>query len=501
MAKKGDITRARSVKAEFDNAVRATPNAGNALVERSLRRLNLKRLINDHLPQRPDAARYQTADVAYPLIAALLAGGRGLSAAESLRRNALDDELFGLERGLPSEGTVHNALCDMSGLERRRFDEVYAEAGPSHPTLDLFGRVAGKPHRRRLVPERPEAALSWRRAQFDDFTAATATRCLKALPHRLVYLDGYAVGFGDATQLEVSGRCFDAAERDRKGNRALQWATFMVGPTIAAQSLDGGASFEAHRLEGLIENGAPVIEGVKGTRGVLGLYDAAYFHDEVLALHESRGWKYVMSANLHRVALTNRVAGLDDGLWSDLGPDARRGWRAAAVTVFDHQPGQWEHRTRIVALRYQPEDERLWRYSFFATNLSKNDLPKHRVAPYGFGQYVRMIYNTKQAREDHYQTALCDLGLHHPPSGRLGINEAFYALATAAFNVAMVLRYRVVKGAERGIRLWRLRERYLRLPGRLVRSAGTLVCVLFGGGLSPGFKDHWLATFAEAALL
>jgi len=70
-----------------------------------------------------------------------------------------------------------------------------------------------------------------------------------------------------------------------------------------------------------------------------------------------------------------------------------------------------------------------------------------------------------------------------------------------ACNVAMVLRYRVVKGEERGIRLWRFRQKYLRLPGRLVYGARALTCVIFGGGLSPGFREHWLQTFAEAALL
>ena len=501
MAKQGDITRARSVKARFDDSIVATPCAGNVLIERSLRRLNLRRIVADHLPERAAAARYRTVDIAYPLIAALLAGGRGLSAGESLRHNDPDREVFGLGAGLPTEGTIYNALCDLSGLERRRFDEVYAESGRSHPSLDLFGRFAEKPRRRRVVPDEPEAALESRRARLDSFTAAFAKRCLNALPHAMVYRDGYAVGFGDATQLEVRGRCFDAAERDRNGAKALQWATFMAGPVIAAQSLDGGASFEAHRLEGLVENAAPVIEAIRGARGVLGLYDAAYFHEDVLGLHEERGWKYIMSANLHRAPLENFVAPLHDAFWTDLGPDARRGWEASGVTVFDHRPAEWKHGARIVALRYHPEDELCWHYSFFATNLRASDLPKHRVAEYGFGQYVRMLYNTKQAREDHYKTPLADLGLHHPPSGRLGINEAFYTLATAAANVAMVLRYRVVKGAERGIRLWRFRERYLRLPGRIARAAGALTCVLFGGGLSPGFKSHWLETFAEAALL
>lgn len=325
MAKTGDITRARAVKAEFDNSVCATANAGNVLAERTIRRLGLRRIASDYLPQRSKTAIYSSTDIAYSLVAAFIAGGKGEQACESLRGNALDAEVFGLQNGLATEGTVYNALVDMAGLKRRKLADVYVAAGPSHPSLTLFGTVAKRPRLRRTVPEQPEAALPSKREALDDFTAATAKRCLKALPHKIVYLDGYVVGFADATQLEVRGRCFDAAEVDYKGAKALQWATLMVGPVIAAQSLEGGAAFEAHRLSGLVDNAAPVIEEHKGRRGVLTLCDAAYFHDDVLREYESRGWKYIMSANLHRDKLEREIAPLDDALWTDLGPDARRG--------------------------------------------------------------------------------------------------------------------------------------------------------------------------------
>ena len=119
---------------------------------------------------------YSSTDIAYSMIGAFITGGKGLQAGESLRANALDAEVFGLEAGLATEGTAYNALCDMAGLKRRKFGEVYVEAGPSHPSLDLFGRVKKKPRLRRTVPEIPEAALSSKRESLADFTAAMATR-------------------------------------------------------------------------------------------------------------------------------------------------------------------------------------------------------------------------------------------------------------------------------------------------------------------------------------
>jgi len=501
MAKQGDITRPRSVKAKFDGAESGTGSAGAVLVEKTLRRLSLKRAIQEHLPSRPESCEYSTFDVAYPFIAGLMVGGRGMIAAESLRPNSLDQEIFGLEKSLPTEGTIHNAFADMAGLDRRKFDDVYVQSGASHPSLDLFGDLHVRPAHRRTVPELAESAGT--RASLDNFTAAVARRCLQAIPHKWVHLDGYTMLFGDATQLEVEGRCFDVAEVDRNGARALQWATLMVGPVIAAQSLAGGASWEAGRLEGLIDKAVGVVEDVKGPRGVLGLYDAAYYHDHVIARHEALEWKYIICANLQRRVLQNIVGDVDEALWSDLGPDERRGWVESGVYVFRHRPTDWKHESNMVAVRWREDDDLpgVWRYSFFATNLEPGDLPKSRVARFGYGQYVRMLYGTKQGREVHYQTALDDFGLHHPPSGRLGINEVFYALAVAAVNVAMVMRYRVLKGDDRGMRFWRFRERYVRLAGRVQRGAATLTCVLFGASVEAAFQVLWLSAFAEAGRL
>ena len=95
--------------------------------------------------------------------------------------------MFGLD-GLATEGTVYNASCEMAGLKRREFDEVYVEAGPSHPSLDFFDRVKKKPRLRRTVPDEPEAALPSKRESLADFTAAMATRCLQALSPKISIL-------------------------------------------------------------------------------------------------------------------------------------------------------------------------------------------------------------------------------------------------------------------------------------------------------------------------
>jgi hypothetical protein len=501
MAKTSDNTRPQNVKADFDNSQAATSNAGAALIEKTLRSLNLKRTLTDYLPSRKDSAAYSSREVAYPFIAGLLVGGRGMISAEALRLNALDQTIFGLEKGLPSEGTVHNAFADMAGLERRRFDEVYVPSGPTHTALDIFGATKQKPARRRTVPDHPEAART--REELDALTAGFARRCLRAVPQKIVYLNGYALVFGDASQLEVRGGCFDLASIDRNGHQAMQWATLMLGPVTVAQSLDEGAAFEAGRLPDLILAGDSVIEEFKGPRGVLAVNDGAYFHENVIKGYEARVWKYIICANLRRRHLKSLVDGLDDAFWTDMGPDTRRKWVESGTHVFSYRPNKWEREVTIVALRWREADDLpgVWNYSFLATNLTGNDLPKNQIKEHGFGPYVRMLYATKQGREDHYKTALEDFGLHNPPSGRLGVTEVFYALATMAVNAAMVIRYRVLKDSDRGMRFWRFRERYVRLAGQVKRTARTLYVTLMGASVDAAFQTLWSSAFAEAGRL
>jgi hypothetical protein len=461
MARKGDIIRAQSVNAEFDGAASGTSLAGAILVERVFRRMGLRRAISDHLLARSESATFSTTDIVYALMAGLMVGGRGLTAGEALRLNEQDVELFGLERGVPSEATVHNALADLSGLERRSLDQAYGPAGVSQPSLRLFGEVKHVTALRRIVPDTPESASASALSACEAFTSRVGRRCLEAIPHAMMYLDDYEVVFGDATDLEVEGRCFDAARMDRDGHRSLQWATLMAGPVMVAQHLGEGARHEPDHLEGLIGACRKVIQEFRGKRGVLGFLDAAYFERLVVEACEHEAWKYIICANKIRSALEREVQFLDAALWRSYGPDASRGWREVQFYAFAHHPQGWRAPVTIVASRWLEANDLSgsWHYRFLATNLCAGDLPKSRVKEYGFGRYIWMLYGTKQGRENHYKTALEDFGLHHPPSGRLGINQVFYTLAVAASNLAMVIRYRVAKGQDRGITFWPLAQR------------------------------------------
>ncbi|MGB7540158.1 MAG: hypothetical protein WBM17_16580, partial [Anaerolineales bacterium] len=114
---------------------------------------------------------------------------------------------------------------------------------------------------------------------------------------------------------------------------------------------------------------------------------------------------------------------------------------------------------------------------------------------------VWMLYGTKQGRENHYKTPLRDFGLHHPRSGRLGIDQAYYALGLAASNVAMVMRYRVLAAPDRGMAFWRIREMYFRIAGYLVQGARYLTVRLSGVNVDAKRQVLWRKAFAAAGQL
>ena len=81
MARKGDTKPPRSVEAQFDDKVHWAPRAGAVLFERLMRSMNIRRRINEHLPERPGFAAIPILPVAYSFLGGG-ADGRGGGGAE-----------------------------------------------------------------------------------------------------------------------------------------------------------------------------------------------------------------------------------------------------------------------------------------------------------------------------------------------------------------------------------------------------------------------------------
>ena len=504
MMKKGDIKRPRGVKAEFDPEFSATADGGAVLIEKIMRRLNIMGACKDHLPERSPLSYYTTEEVVYAVIAGLLIGGRGIGAVDSLSRSEALEEIFGMKKGTPSAPTVYRVLGELSGLEERKWEETYEQTGASQPRLNLGGREKKGIESHRIVPEEPEAALEESRKALEDFMMAIGKRCVKAIPRSLMNLHGWYSVFGDGTDLEVEGDCFDAARIGRNGEKILRMMSLLLGPITMGYDVLPGDGDEGKNLPGLIQKAREGIREIVGSRGkVLGLLDAAFFEKEIIERIEKAGWDFIICANQHRDSLQRLAEGLSDLIWKETGADAERGWRRSQVGVFTHTPEGWDRPVTIVCRRWEDEKEieGIWHYSFLGTRIEPEKMPESLVRRYGYAQAIWMLYGTKQGRENHLKTPLRDLGLHHPPSCRLGVNQAFYAVALAASNIAMVLRYRVMPGENRGMQLWRIREFMIHIAG-YIRKGGQRVWVYLAGGDTPVWlQTVWLQAFAEAGRL
>lgn len=501
MTSQGDTSRPHSVKLEIDAKFEATAQGGAVLIEQTLRGLGLRKLLQAHLAARAEQAAYTSVDFAHGAIAAMLLGGDGINLFEPLRQDNQARRIFGLAE-VASDATTYRILCEWAGLEQREFGQTYEPAGKRLARLDMFGQEQPAPVHRRCVPEDPEAALRPALRQVRRAERAVARRCLKALHKRLVRLHGWTVVFGDGTDLEVEGRCFDAARKGREGQRLLRWMTLRVGPVLVDQDLLAGNADEGRKLPGMLRRAGSLLAEAAGISRLLALLDAAFCENKVIkALPKHCDW--IVCANQFRGVLTRLAAEQPDSVWRSQGADVGRGWQESQVCLMSHQFEGWSAPATIACRRWRQAGELpgFWHYGFVASNLESQALPRELTGKHGAAQTLWMLYSTKQGQENHFKTPLRCLGLHHPPSGRLGVNQVYYALASMAANVAMVLRYVVAPRQERGMTLRRMRRDFFHVAAYIVRSGRSLIVRLAGAALDRRRQTQLLEAFANARRL
>lgn len=501
MAAKGDTTRPHSVKAEFDDSLSATASGGAVLLEKAMRRLGLRNMFERFLPKRD--GEYSSAEICEQVLAGLLCGGKGFQAAQALRRDPLLGTIFGHEK-VAEEATVWRALCDMAQLARRSFSSTYKPLGSVQPALDLQGNEKKPASHERIVPQEPEAMSEERRRQFDQLMEQVAVRCAQSLAIGDMRLGGYVPVHGDGSALEVKGNCFDAARKDRNGNKSLQLMTLSAGPLFIGHRLLPGASDEGTALASLLKTSGQTVGKIAPRSPVLALLDAAFAEKEVVEEVDQLGWQYIICANQHRQLLERLAGDINETEWTSTGADASRGWAQSSVAIMRHQPQGWSQVQTVIVRRYRQEGELqgTWHYSFLYTCLTRERLPKKWIKKHGFAQYIWMLYCTKQGRENTYKTWLSDLGGHNPASGRLGASEVMCYMQAIAANVHTVISYRVMPGQDRGIRHWRFVRDYVHLAGRVVMEAGrTLKVYLAGANIPEHARRLWLDAYAAVQRL
>ena len=102
-----------------------------------------------------------------------------------------------------------------------------------------------------------------------------------------------------------------------------------------------------------------------------------------------------------------------------------------------------------------------WRYAFVACEKDATRTPRA----------VFERHRLKGACEQRFSEVLTDLDLHHPPCLSLIANQAFYALATLAYNILTALK---VLDLDDDLQAWRVRtiiRHLLTVPATVVSHA------------------------------
>ncbi len=478
----------RTVKAEFDPTFQATAMGGLFLMERLAQRIGAWTVLGDQLPARN--GYYSSGNGVSQLILGLMAGGRGLSSADPLR----DDPV--LSRGLgyscvAEDGTMNRVLADIAGLEQRKEGDVYILRRQG----DLFEGKSRKRGRRQVGEI--EYADPQRLKQTVNASDEILVRLLRATNQAALKYGRWIPVFGDGSQLEVRGRCFDAALLDRNGNRSEQLAFTTIGPFLAATELRPGTKDEGLGMPELMQRTMDVVHRVGlPERSLLFLLDSAFGERQVLEqLHSTKGAKYIIGVNGMRKPLQRLCEEQPRSQW--VAETRLDGWlEEASYCAFCHRAETWNKNETFIAIRYREKGELFPKYSFMVTNLTRDDIRKdqERLSCSSYMATLWAMYRYKQGMENYQKPALSDMGLHHPPSGRFGINQVFYVMGTIAYNLATFLSRCTLPEEHRGMRLWRMRCSLFRIAGLISIHART-TSIRLSTGVAEWIQHAWMHSF------
>lgn len=362
------------------NSDQATAHGGQVLVDALCRRFGLWRRIGQEPALehriRTGAGFAPVANVAQVLFT-LTSGGSSLADAERLGQDKV--------------------LLGMLGLEK----------GADQTTLGQWLRA-----------QTPESVRALHRinAELVDWASQ------QAKPSRWLH-GGEVELFFDDTQIEVEGHQFEGARINYEGNRALGWQTLWYGPWLLDGILDGVGDVSEH-LPVLLDEHQHRWEGRLSY-----LYaDSGSSAGKYLNRIEQAGLsRWSISYNKWTDTLDRLASELPARQWSPL-PSADQPQEQYAWVR--HQPGECEQAQKFAAVRWKQDGDLMWRYAYRVCRTGDPDTPR--------GVFER--HRLKGGKEQAFSEVLSGLDLHHPPCKELIANQAFYAIATLAYNVLISLK-------------------------------------------------------------
>jgi hypothetical protein len=281
-----------------------------------------------------------------------------------------------------------------------------------------------------------------------------------ALPARVRHAGQLEVFFDD-TEIEVFGKKMEGARVNYNGERALSWQTVWCGPFLLDGILDGATTVAQHQKSlidphaKLWEPGASYFYADSGSSGA----------DELMNIRGAGFTQWSVSYNKWTSVLERLAKDLPERAWGEKETEEEE---TSEYTWIKHQPGEMKENQVFAVCRRKKSDELFYRYAFIACENEPQRTPKA----------VMDRHRLKGCCEQRFSEVLSDLDLHHPPCLSLGANQAFYVLATLAYNILTALKVLDLPDQAQGWRVRSLIRHLLTVPATVVAHANRQVLKL-----------------------
>jgi len=194
--------------------------------------------------------------------------------------------------------------------------------------------------------------------------------------------------------------------------------------------------------------------------------DSAAYQAEVIDHYSQPGRTFTITADLD-VAVKREIQHLPESAWQPYGTaDGLATDRQIAETV--HTMNQSKQAFRLMVLRWlnpQPSLFEAERYCYHAVASNREESAAE----------VIWKHNGRGQSENWHKEVKLGLGMEQMPCGQFEANAMYFSIGVLAYNLAQLLKRRVLPESYRTATLATLRWNVYRLAGKLVRHARGLI--------------------------
>lgn len=411
-----------------------TAQAGLVLVAETMMALGVEELVEVELRLRRRQRGYSEADKLIALVLLLAAGGDCVEEVRVLQGDPALGRL--LERSVPSADALSAFLVqfhDDVGMKER--PKSGAWIAPENKALAALGRIQQELVRRAVCKQSPSQAT------LDLDATILESHKREALAH-------YKGGRGyQPTAVLWAEQDLAVADQYRDGNVPAGMDTLKVAQRAFA--------------------GLPDSVTQRYFRG-----DSACYDERLLKWLWREGIAYSISADM-TPQLRTRCCD-----WAvKWEPFEDRVNETVAVAELEYETGNWPKEAppmRYVGLRFSGKQGRLFSdgtdTKYLAVVSNRRELPS--------GDLVRWHWEKAGTIEHLHDVTKNDLGARMPPSGRFGVNAAWYRLNLITYNVLTVLKREALPQRLRLARPKRLRFEVFHVAASLQQHARRLTAEL-----------------------